>query len=44
MLEIRGRKKGVSLKEYEFKIRGETHSKCLRRGGGMGVIMITWVK
>ena len=30
------RKNSVSLKEYEFKIRGEMHSKCLPRGGWGG--------
>ena len=44
MLEVHDRKKGVSLKEYELKIRGETHSKCLPRGGGVGLVRITWVK
>ena len=42
MLEVRERKKGVSLKEHGFKIREETHSKVKYLSGGrwVGLVVI----
>ena len=46
MLEVRERKKGVSLKEHGFKIREETHSKVKYLSGGrwVGLVVIVWAK